>query len=69
MLAGQARDYGGGDERAYLDALLAHLPQGGRARFIKPEEIAAAVGYLASPEAAPITGVTLPVEWGVTAGY
>jgi len=69
MLAGQARDYGGGDERAYFDALLAHLPQGGRARFITPEEIAAAVWYLASPEAAPITGVTLPIEWGVTAGY
>lgn len=69
MLAGQARDYGGGDERGYLDALLAHLPQGERARFITPEEVAAAVRFLASPEAAPITGVTLPLEWGVTAGY
>jgi NAD(P)-dependent dehydrogenase (short-subunit alcohol dehydrogenase family) len=69
MLAGQARDYGGGDEGAYLDALLAHLPQAERARFIAPEEVAAAVRFLASPEAAPITGVTLPLEWGVTAGY
>lgn len=69
MLAGQARDYGGGDERAYFEALLAHLPQGERARFIAPDEIAAAVWFLASPGAAPITGVTLPIEWGVTAGY
>lgn len=69
MLAGQARDYGGGDQRAYFDALLAHLPQGDRARFISPDEIASAVWFLASPGAAPITGVALPVEWGVTAGY
>jgi NAD(P)-dependent dehydrogenase (short-subunit alcohol dehydrogenase family) len=69
MLAGQARDYGGGDETAYLAKLLTTLPQGERARFIRPDEVAAAVAFLASPAAAPITGVCLPVEWGVTAGY
>jgi NAD(P)-dependent dehydrogenase (short-subunit alcohol dehydrogenase family) len=69
MLSGQARDYGDGDEERYFATLLATLPQGDQARFIRPEEIAAAVWFLASPEAAPITGVTLPVEWGVTAGY
>ena len=69
MLAGQARDYGGGDEAGYLAALKATLPQGDRARFIRAEEIAAAVAFLASDHAAPITGVCLPVEWGVTAGY
>jgi len=69
MLAGQARDYGGGDEAGYLAALKATLPQGERARFIRVEEIAAAVAFLASDQAAPITGVCLPVEWGVTAGY
>ena len=69
MLAGQARDYGGGDEAAYLAALKATLPQGDRARFIRADEIAAAVAFLASDQAAPITGVCLPVEWGVTAGY
>jgi NAD(P)-dependent dehydrogenase (short-subunit alcohol dehydrogenase family) len=69
MLAGQARDHGGGDEAAYLRALLEKMPQGGRARFIRPEEIAAAVSFLASAEAAPITGVCLPIEWGVLAGY
>ena len=69
MLAGQARDYGGGDEAGYLAALKATLPQGDRARFIRADEIAAAVAFLASDQAAPITGVCLPVEWGVTAGY
>jgi NAD(P)-dependent dehydrogenase (short-subunit alcohol dehydrogenase family) len=69
MLAGQARDFGGGDEAAYLAELLATLPQGRRARFIRPDEIAAIVTFLASAEAAPITGACVPVEWGVTAGY
>ena len=69
MLAGQARDYGGGDEAAYLAALRSTLPQGDRARFIRADEIAAAVAFLASDQAAPITGVCLPIEWGVTAGY
>ena len=44
MLAGQARDYGGGDEAGYLAALKATLPQGERARFIRADEIAAARG-------------------------
>jgi len=69
MLRGQARDYGGGDEEGYFRKLLATLPQGENARFITPAEIAAAAWFLASSEAAPITGVTLPIEWGVTAGY
>ncbi len=69
MLAGQARDYGQADEAAYLRKLLDTLPQAGRARFIRPDEIAAAVWFLASREAEPITGVALPIDWGVTAGY
>lgn len=69
MLAGQARDFGGDDPQGYLATLLATLPQGRRARFIRPDEIAAAVAFLASAESAPITGVCLPVEWGATAGY
>jgi NAD(P)-dependent dehydrogenase (short-subunit alcohol dehydrogenase family) len=69
MLAGQARDFGGGDEQAYLDRLLTTLPQAGRARFIRPDEVASLVWFLASEEAAPITGVAMPLEWGVTAGY
>jgi NAD(P)-dependent dehydrogenase (short-subunit alcohol dehydrogenase family) len=69
MLAGQARDFGGGDEAGYLEDLLATLPQKERARFITADEVAAAVAFLASPEAAPLTGVCLPLDWGVTAGY
>lgn len=69
MLAGQARDYGDGDEAVYLRKLLDTLPQAERARFIRADEIAAAVWFLASAEAEPITGVALPIDWGVTAGY
>jgi len=69
MLQGQAATYGGQDPQGYLRTLLDTVPQGDRARFIRTDEIAAAVAFLASPEAAPITGVCLPVDWGVTAGY
>ena len=69
MLAGQARDFGGGDERRYLDGLLAKYPAGARARFVRPAEVAALVAFLASDEAAPITAACIPIEFGNTAGY
>jgi NAD(P)-dependent dehydrogenase (short-subunit alcohol dehydrogenase family) len=69
MLAGQARDFGGGDERGYLDGLLAKYPAGPRARFVRPHEVAALVVFLASAEAAPITAASIPIEFGTTAGY
>jgi len=70
MLEGQARDYGGGDFDGYYAGLLATLPQGSeRARFIRPDEIAAVIAFLSSPEAEAINGVSMPVEWGVTTGY
>ena len=68
MLEGQARNYGRGDREGYLRALLATYPQGDRARFIRPDEIAALIAYLASPEAAPITGSCIPIDFGSTAG-
>jgi NAD(P)-dependent dehydrogenase (short-subunit alcohol dehydrogenase family) len=45
-------------------AALARIPSG---KFATPEEIAAAVVYLASPGAASVTGHTLPVDGGLTA--
>jgi 3-oxoacyl-[acyl-carrier protein] reductase len=42
---------------------LAQIPMG---RFAQPEEMAAAVGFLASAEAAYITGVVLPVDGGMS---
>jgi NAD(P)-dependent dehydrogenase (short-subunit alcohol dehydrogenase family) len=38
-------------------------------RMAKPDEIAAAILFLASPAASFITGVALPVEGGATLGY
>lgn len=37
-------------------------------RIVRPEDVAEAVGFLASPLAAAITGVTIPVDCGLTAG-
>jgi len=49
------------DKRA---AALSRIPAG---RFATPDEIAAAVVYLASPGAGSVTGHTLPVDGGLTA--
>lgn len=37
-------------------------------RIVKPEDVANAVAFLASPQAAAISGVCLPVDCGLTAG-
>jgi NAD(P)-dependent dehydrogenase (short-subunit alcohol dehydrogenase family) len=49
----------------YIDALVAATPMG---RIGQPEDVARAVLYLASPEATYITGTTLYVDGGSTAG-
>ena len=69
MLEYQAREYGGGDEQGYFDNLLENYPQGERARFIRTEEIAELVYFLASPKAAPITGSLVSIDFGSSAGY
>jgi NAD(P)-dependent dehydrogenase (short-subunit alcohol dehydrogenase family) len=68
MLAGQARVYGGDDPQGYLDGLLATRPQGSKARFIRPEEIAELVVFLASGKVDPITGACISIDFGMTAG-
>lgn len=69
MLRFQADRYGGGDPQAYLAGLLAKYPQGpGRARFIRPEEVAGLAFYLASRDAEAITGANLSIDFGYSAG-
>ncbi|MDE2294190.1 MAG: SDR family oxidoreductase [Gammaproteobacteria bacterium] len=69
MIEFQAATYGGGDPARYKANLLARYPQRERARFATAEEIAEFVHYLASPQAAPITGAAIPIDFGLTAGY
>lgn len=69
MIEFQAERYGGGDPDGYKAKLLSNYPQQGAARFIKPDEIARMVAFLCEPDAAPITGAALSVDFGVTAGY
>jgi NAD(P)-dependent dehydrogenase (short-subunit alcohol dehydrogenase family) len=69
MIEFQAKTYGNGDPAAYRRNLLSKYPQGAKARFVTAEEIAAFIFALASPDLAPITGASLPIDFGLTAGY
>ena len=68
MLRGQAAVFAPDNQRAYLDKLLSGYPQGPRARFIQPSEIAELIWFLAQPAAAPITGANISVDFGLSAG-
>jgi NAD(P)-dependent dehydrogenase (short-subunit alcohol dehydrogenase family) len=48
-----------------MEEAAAHYPLG---RVAQPDDIAAAIAFLAGPDAAAITGVCLPVDCGLTAG-
>jgi NAD(P)-dependent dehydrogenase (short-subunit alcohol dehydrogenase family) len=52
------------EDKGMEQRLLRDTPMG---RFVEPEEVAAAVLFLASDAASMITGVTLPVDGGWTA--
>lgn len=69
MIEFQAERYGEGDPDGYKARLLGHYPQGPAARFIRAEEVARMVAYLCEPEAAPVTGTALAIDFGMTAGY
>lgn len=68
MLHGQAAVYGGDDRQAYLDRLLAGYPQGPRARFVQPAEVAELIWFLCQPVATPITGANISIDFGLSAG-
>jgi NAD(P)-dependent dehydrogenase (short-subunit alcohol dehydrogenase family) len=53
------------DDPTLLDRVVANYPLG---RLVRPDEVANAVLFLASPAAAGITGATLAVDAGLTAG-
>lgn len=69
MLVGQAEVYGNGDIEGYYWNLLRKYPQGERAKFIQPSEIAECVLFLASRKVDSITATTLSIDCGLTAGY
>jgi len=68
MLTAAVETYGAADRDGYLRDSLAQYPQGPHARFIRPEEVARLVFYLASEAAGAITGALIPIDMGSTAG-
>lgn len=68
MLTGQARDYGGNDPEEYYAKLRTAYPQGERARFLTPGEVAEVVWFLAQPAAAGVTGANWSIDFGLSAG-
>ncbi len=66
MLRGQADS--SPDPKAYLERLLAGYPQQRHARFLRADEVAELIFYLAQPAAAGITGANLSIDFGLSAG-
>lgn len=64
QIAGQARTRGISEEEVIERVMLAPMP---KKAFITFEEIAAAIGYLISPQARNVTGTTITIDGGWTA--
>jgi len=59
----QKSDVSGQDKLRVMEAMQQKIPLG---RFAEPEEIGAAIAFLAAPAAAYISGINLPVDGGRT---
>ena len=68
MLIHQAETYGDRNPDAYRRRLLAGYPQKKRARFLRAEEVAELIFFLAQPAATGITGANLSIDFGLSAG-
>ena len=68
MLSYQAENFGDRTPEAYRRRLLDQYPQAARARFLRPEEVAELIYFLAQPAAAGITGTNLSIDFGLSAG-
>jgi NAD(P)-dependent dehydrogenase (short-subunit alcohol dehydrogenase family) len=68
MLSYQAENFGDRDPEAYRRRLLDQYPQAARARFLRPEEVAELIFFLAQPAATGITGANLSIDFGLSAG-
>lgn len=63
----QIIDFGAAKSGSSVEDVVAHMQKEiPLQRFAKPEEVAAAAAFLASPAAAYITGINLPVDGGRT---
>ncbi len=69
MMEKALQKYGNNDSETYYGSLLKLYPQGAKARFTRPEEVAETVFFISGANVKPITGVCLPVDFGLTAGY
>jgi len=58
----------GKDPQQHLAENLATYPQGERARYIQPEEVAGVIWFVASDDAAMMTGAAVPMDFGTSAG-
>lgn len=66
MLRQAVRAYGAQDPEGYRSRLLEPYPL---RRFVSPSEVARCILFLSSSRLPPLTGVCLPLDQGLTAGY